>query len=174
MHIQALDILAVLSLIGAGSLLATLSWIDLKEGILPNELVLGFLSLGVVFHTTTIFHYISMTEMALGGAIGYGLFFTIYWLASRFYHEDALGLGDVKLIGAAGIWLGPYFILPALTIGALAGILHGLIVVLRTRLISKVNINLNQLSLPAGPGFAIGIIATAVYMFRDLPEVIWP
>ena len=50
-----LEILALLSILGGLGLLYFLSSIDLKIGLLPNELVLGFLACGLVFHLCTVF-----------------------------------------------------------------------------------------------------------------------
>ena len=167
-----LEIIAVLCLPGAIALLFILSVIDLRERLLPNKFVLAFAVLGVIFHACTSFHYVSIVEMGLGALIGGGILYLIRFFAIRFYGEDALGLGDVKLLTAAGLWLGPYFILIALTLGALLGILHGLGLALYSWRSSKVWPELHNLSLPAGPGFALGIVLTSVYKFSSIPELL--
>ncbi|MCK5285029.1 MAG: prepilin peptidase [Alphaproteobacteria bacterium] len=165
-----LEIIAILSLIGGLIILYFLSSIDLKTSLLPNELVLGFASFGLVFHLCSTFTYLDMSDMLLGGFIGGGILYIIRILASMFYQDDALGLGDVKLLIAAGIWLGSYYVLIALTLGALAGIAHGLGLAIYNKAKTGKPIKLGTLSLPAGPGFAIGIILTAIYMFKDFPK----
>lgn len=168
-----LTIIAILCLLGALVILLILSAIDLKVGLLPNEFVLGLLALGLVFHLSTLYKYLTMTEMALGGFIGAAVLYVIRGLADKFYQEDSLGLGDVKLMGAAGIWLGPYFILIALTAGALAGLVHGLGLAFYWKIKTKGPLHLSSLSLPAGPGFAVGILIAAIYAFRDLPAMVF-
>lgn len=167
-----LEIVALLCLVGALALLLLLSAIDLRDRLLPNELVLGFLALGVVFHLCTLFAFLDMTEMALGALTGAGILYIIRAVATKFYGEDALGLGDVKLMGAAGVWLGPYYILIALTLGALMGIVHGLGMAFRFWRATKEKPNFSTLSLPAGPGFAAGIVMTAIVKFASLPGVL--
>ena len=160
-----LEIIAVFCLIGALALLILLSAIDLKHGILPNKLVLALALAGLAFHAATGFVYLEPLQMALGAGAGFGLLYVIRWGASRFYGEDALGLGDVKLLAAGGIWLGVEHVLIAMTLGAFAGFLHGAGVAAYRAVKTKSKIDLHRLSIPAGPGFAVGLIAAAVIMF---------
>ncbi len=169
-----LEIIALSCLAGTLIILYILSVIDLREGLLPNELVMGFMSLGLIFHLSTLFHYSGFTDMALGAFIGSGILYVIRGAANAYYKQDTLGLGDVKLLGAAGVWLGPEAILVAMTIGAFIGFLHGMAIVLRTVGNSKVGMDLKKLSIPAGPGFALGIVITAILQFWDIKAVLLP
>ncbi len=163
------EIISILCLLGGAALLYCLSKIDLREGLLPNELVAGFMSLGVIFNLSTFFSYTSLAQMGMGALLGGGILWIIRAAAYKYYQDDALGLGDVKLLGAAGIWLGPDHILFALILGAMAGLTHGIGMAAYTRIKTGKTINIATLSIPAGPGFAIGIILVAAYKFRDLP-----
>lgn len=163
-----LEILAILSLAAAVVLLIWLSIVDLRIRLLPNTLVLAFLVCGIVFHLCTLFGFLSPPELLLGAAVGAGILYAIRAVAMRFYGEDALGLGDVKLLGAGGVWLGPYFILIALTLGALLGIAHGLGITLYQWAAKGVKPNLHTLSVPAGPGFALGIALAGLLKFAGL------
>ena len=165
-----LEIIALLSLIGALIVLSLLAIIDLKTYLLPNKLVFTFFCLGILFHLCTDFNNASPIDMALGALIGSGSLYSIRVIANRIYKTDTLGLGDVKLMGAAGVWLGPYFILMALTAGALAGIIHGLALAILIWLKTKSWPNFNHLSLPAGPGFAAGILIASCIMLKDFPK----
>lgn len=169
-----LEIIALLCLAGALVILYILSVIDLRDRLLPNELVMGFMSLGLVFHLATLLHYNSFTDMALGAFIGGGILYLIRGTANAYYKGDTLGLGDVKLLGAAGIWLGPESILIAMTIGAFAGFLHGMAIALHTVGNAKVGMDLRKLSIPAGPGFAVGIVITGIMRFWNIIWVLWP
>jgi leader peptidase (prepilin peptidase)/N-methyltransferase len=162
------EIIALLSLFGAIATLCILSVIDLREGLLPNEYVMALAICGAMFHLSTAWHYAGLTDMALGAAIGGGFLYIVRLVANRIYKQDALGLGDVKLLMAAGIWLGPIHILMAITIGAMAGLVHGLLVAIKTK------VSLNKLSLPAGPGFAAGIIIAGALQFHTIGQVLWP
>lgn len=162
-----LEIIGFLCLGGALALLVALSLIDLRHGILPNELVLGLACTGLVFHTAFMFQYLDLQDMMLGAFLGGGILFVIRETANRFYGEDTLGLGDVKLMAAGGVWLGPEAILVALTLGALAGFLHGLFVAMRAMARAGVRSDLSRFSIPAGPGFAVGLVLGAFYEFLD-------
>ncbi|MCD8497634.1 MAG: A24 family peptidase [Alphaproteobacteria bacterium] len=150
---------------GALTLLCALSVIDLKHGLLPNELVLGLACTGVVFHSAFMFHHVNLEDMAIGAFIGGGILFLIREIANRVYQEDTLGLGDVKLMAAGGVWLGPEGILIALTLGALAGFLHGLFAAITSMARAGVKSDLSRFSIPAGPGFAVGLVLAALYQF---------
>lgn len=169
-----LEIIAAICLLGALILLLVLSYVDLKEHLLPNELVLGLASCGFVFHLCTMFYYLEMVDMMIGALIGGGMLYVIRGVANYYYDEDTLGLGDVKLLAAGGIWLGPENILIAAAAGAFAGFLHGLGVAVYTVGKAKVPMQLSKLAIPAGPGFAVGLVATAIYAFWNFPSQFMP
>ncbi|MDB5490250.1 MAG: peptidase prepilin type [Micavibrio sp.] len=158
-------------LVGALGVLITLSVIDLRVRLLPNTLVLTFALLGVAFHIATKGSFLTPLDMVIGAALGYGILFSIRFVANHLYQQDTLGLGDVKLLGAAGLWLGPEGTLAAMTLGAFAGMLHGLGVALYTALKTKSRPSLSRLEVPAGPGFAVGIIAVGLYQFGYLGDL---
>jgi leader peptidase (prepilin peptidase) / N-methyltransferase len=167
-----MTLIALACVAGACALLVALSVVDLRVRLLPNEMVLGFAALGVIFHFATATHYLSVTEMITGAAIGFGGLYLVRALANRYYGADALGLGDVKLMGAAGLWLGPDGIALALMCGALAGLLHGGAVAARGAMRGDA-VSLSRLQIPAGPGFAVGIALTAAWQFRAFFMEVW-
>lgn len=167
------NIISIACLLGALALLICLCVIDLKHRLLPNKLVFPFFLLGIVFHFSIGFEYISWHDMALGGLIGAGSLYAIRLVANWHYKTDTLGLGDVKLMGAAGVWLGPYSIPLALAIGAVAGLIHGLSYAAAIFVKEKSWPNFTKLSIPAGPGFAVGIVIAAILMILEAPEVLF-
>lgn len=158
-------LIAISCLAGAVVLLITLSIIDLRVRLLPNRLVLPLAILGVIFHTATTFHLLSPIAVVLGGVLGFGILYGIRTIANALYHQDALGLGDVKLMGAAGLWLGPDGVLMAMTLGALCGMAHGVVMAVIESRKNHTRIDLARLSVPAGPGFALGILITGLYQY---------
>lgn len=148
--------------------LLLLALMDLRTGLLPNVWVLIFALLGIAFHSFTKFQYTTHWELGAGLFVGGGILFVIRAFAMRYYGDDALGLGDVKLMAAGGIWLGPDGILIAMTLGALAGFLHGLIVWIIKSKKSDKPVPLSTLSLPAGPGFVFGIAFTGLQAFAPI------
>lgn len=160
-----LDILALICVFSAIGLLVALSVIDLKHWILPDELNFALGVTGILFHFATAYMFFDIKMMLAGGLLGAGLLYVIRYVANRYYGRDTLGLGDVKLLGAAGLWLGVDGVLMAVTFGALAGLVHGIFFALYLKIVKKAPLSFN-LSIPAGPGFAIGILGVGIYMFH--------
>ena len=157
--------IAILCLAAAVILLAILSLIDLRVRLLPNVYVLPFALTGIIFHAATQTAFLSVGDIAAGAATGFLLLYLLRAAANWYYQQDALGLGDVKLMGAAGIWLGLDGILFALTLGALAGVVHGLGYAAYTSIKHKTPFTLSRLEIPAGPGFAVGIVGVGVWLY---------
>ncbi len=155
-------IITIICLISALSLLTALSIIDLKTKLLPNKYVAGFFGSAIAFHAATQFQFIAPLDMFLGAIAGGGMLLAIRHIANKIYKRDTLGLGDVKLMGAAGVWLGIEHIFLALSLGALAGLIHGIIYGRYKK------IDLSKLSVPAGPGFIFGIIIVGIIKFQML------
>lgn len=169
---RMLEWIAFASLIGAVGLLLILAWIDLRTFLLPNELVLGFATLGLVFHLTTLCAWIAPYDILLGGLAGFGSLYLLRFFANRHYGADALGLGDVKLIGAAGLWLGVEGVMMALFFGASASLLHGLGYALYEKKKTGEMPTMNDLRLPAGPGFVAGIMISGFILYRNFSPLI--
>lgn len=156
-----LFLLAVLGVIN----LILLSVIDLRTWLLPDKLNLSFAILGIAFHACGQFSVVPPLAMALGGLTGAGVLYAVRAGGNWYYKQDTLGLGDVKLLGAAGLWLGPSDVIMALTIGACVGLLHGIAVAVTRAIKEKTKPNLHRLMIPAGPGFCVGIIITGIWKF---------
>ncbi|MCI5061200.1 MAG: A24 family peptidase [Alphaproteobacteria bacterium] len=162
-----LDILVLSSVLGAFALLITLAIIDFKTFLLPNIYVAPFALLGPVFHFATGFSLLGPVGILAGGLAGFLTLYIIRTLANKYYGQDALGLGDVKLLGAAGLWLGAEHVMMAMTVGAFAGLVHGLIYALYLKLKGQEKISLGKLVIPAGPGFIIGILLVGGWLYKN-------
>jgi len=165
---MVLDAFSLIFLAGVLLVLVILSIIDLRVRLLPNPWVLAFAALGIGFHLCLAGRTIPVSDIALGAMCGFGVLYTIRAVANWFYKQDSLGLGDVKLMGAAGLWLGVEGVLFALTLGALAGLLHGFGYGLYTWARQRHAPDFSRLAIPAGPGFAVGIVLTAAWMYSPL------
>ncbi len=164
-----ITIITITCIIAALILLLILAIIDLRTLLLPNKYVAGFFTAGLIFNINTDFYFTNPLDMSLGIISGAGLLLIIRHIANKKYKYDTLGLGDVKLMGAAGIWLGMDFIFLAISIGAFAGLIHGLIFGCYRARKTNEKINLSELSIPAGPGFIIGIIIVGIMKLYSLP-----
>lgn len=160
-----LNFIALICLLAAIAILGALSACDLKTRLLPNKLVAGFAILGVLFHVTTLARFVNIESIAVGTLLGFFMLYVIRAIANRYYEQDALGLGDVKLMGAAGLWLGPEALMMAMALGAFAAMIHGLIEGTATARRNQTKPDFSNLKVPAGPGFAFGIVLAGIYKF---------
>ncbi len=160
-----LETFTLLCLALAFVLLIVLSVIDLKIGLLPNIYNAGLAACGIIFHSLTAFSWLSFEGMVLGAIIGGGLLYGIRLAGNKIYKQDTLGLGDVKLVAAGGVWLGSQGILLAIAIGAFAGIIHSLCVLYYKKMQEQDTGKLSHFSIPAGPGFCVGIFTASIYQF---------
>ncbi len=157
-------IIALASLVLAAGILIALSIIDFKTWLLPDPLNLSLAILGVVFHIATHFQIIPPHEMIFGALAGAGLLYIIRIAGNSYYKQESLGLGDVKLLGAAGLWLGLEGTILAIILGAAAGIAHGVILAAVIAARNKTRFSLKRLALPAGPGFCTGIALAGLWI----------
>jgi leader peptidase (prepilin peptidase)/N-methyltransferase len=157
-----MEILVISSASLAFLSLIWMAWIDIKLWILPNELVALYALTALPFHYAIDWYYGGWLLFGLGAVMGGTTLLIIREAANRFYGMETLGLGDIKLMAAAGLWLGPQAILLALSVGALCGVIHAILLAF----INKQS--LKRMMLPAGPGFIIGIIFTTIWTYKDL------
>lgn len=162
----------VLSLIFAIASLYKLWVIDMETRILPNIYVFRFMMCGLLINLATKFFYTYPHDMLFGALAGMALMLAVRFAANQYYKQDTLGLGDVKLIGAAGIWLGLEYIFLAISVGAFAGLAHGFIHGLHLQKKTGEKTDFSKLSIPAGPGFIIGIVIVTCVKFKGLPQFV--
>lgn len=87
---------------GFGWLLLQLAVIDWRYRILPDALTLSLGVAGMLLAAVDG----RLLEAAIGAAAGLAVFAAVRWLYARVRRREGLGLGDVKLIAAAGTWVG--------------------------------------------------------------------
>ena len=105
-------------------MLLMLSAIDIDHMLLPDQLTLPLLWLGLLGAVTIL--PISPTSAIIGAVAGYMFLWSLYWLFKLLTGKEGLGYGDFKLLAALGAWLGwqllPLIILLASLTGAVVGI----------------------------------------------------
>jgi len=89
---------------GLGWWLLTLAWIDWRHMILPDVLTLPLILLGLAVRGALTPE--DLGDPVLGVICGYLGLWGIAWLYRRLRGRDGLGLGDAKLLAAAGAWVG--------------------------------------------------------------------
>jgi leader peptidase (prepilin peptidase)/N-methyltransferase len=108
-----------------GWTLLALAWTDLRTMILPDVLTLPLLLAGLI--VTDLGSPDALLDHSAAAALGWGLLFAVAWIYRTLRGRDGLGLGDAKLLGALGAWVGlgdlPVVLLMASCLGlAAAGI----------------------------------------------------
>lgn len=151
------------TLAGLGALffiwtLIALTFIDFDTQLLPDNLTLPLLWLGLLFNISGT--YVSLASAVIGAIAGYLSLWSVYWLFKLVTGKEGMGFGDFKLLAAIGAWLGwqmlPLTILLSSLVGAIVGI--SLIVFAR---------HARQVPIPFGPYLAGGGLI-ALFWGRDL------
>lgn len=105
--------------------LVALLFIDLDKMLLPDQLTLPLLWLGLLLSTQNIF--VGTVDAIIGAAAGYLSLWSVYWLFKLVTGKEGMGYGDFKLLAALGTFTGwqglPIIILLSSLVGAIAGIL---------------------------------------------------
>jgi len=105
--------------------LIVLTMIDVDHKLLPDNITLPLLWLGLVFNLAGT--YVSLEDAVLGAMLGYLLLWSVYWLFKLVTGKEGMGYGDFKLLAALGAWLGwqalPLIILLSSLVGAVCGIM---------------------------------------------------
>ena len=104
--------------------LVALTFIDLDTQLLPDQITLPLLWLGLTFNLLGT--YTELSSAVIGAMAGYLSLWAVYWLFKLATGKEGMGYGDFKLLGAIGAWLGwqalPLTILLSSLVGAIAGI----------------------------------------------------
>ena len=107
--------------------LAYLAYIDLRTFRLPDLITLPLIFVGLCFNGFSNLAFVGPQESILGALLGY----LLLWLLNRLYRYmrkvDGIGMGDAKLLGALGSWLGCSALPGILFIASAFGILGGIV-----------------------------------------------
>ena len=113
----------------AGALLLTwvllaLTFIDLDKLLLPDQLTLPLLWLGLLLNLSQ--QFVSLDDAVIGAIAGYMVLWSLYWTFKLLTGKEGMGYGDFKLLAALGAWLGwqslPLILILSSCVGAVLGI----------------------------------------------------
>ena len=113
---------ALAAMVFTGFLVA-LAGIDLRTTLLPDQLTLSLLWIGLGLSTVTLFA--SPSQAIFGAIAGYLSLWTVYKLFKWLTGKEGMGYGDFKLLAALGAWCGATAILPIVLISSLIGAVVG-------------------------------------------------
>lgn len=107
--------------------LISLSFIDIDHHLLPDNLTLPLMWLGLLMAVFGI-GVVDVKSAVVGTILGYASLWTIFQLFRLATGKEGMGYGDFKLLAVFGAWLGwqqlPLIILLASFVGAVIGILN--------------------------------------------------
>lgn len=103
--------------------LVALSGIDLRTRLLPDQLTLPLMWLGLIGSLDNL--YMPAKPALLGAIAGYVSLWLVWWLFKQITGKEGMGRGDFKLLAALGAWVGLNGVLPIILISSLVGAVVG-------------------------------------------------
>ena len=153
------------------SLMIVGSMIDFDHKLLPDFVTVGGMILGVVCggltavlafafypEETLWWKLYALEQSLLGLAFGFGLLWLVRYFGSKAFRREAMGLGDVFLMGAVGALFGPVAVLVTLILSSVFGSVVGLSMVA----LSKTKFG-KFVEIPYGPYICMGCLAWMFY-----------
>jgi len=139
--------------------LVALSGIDFRTQLLPDQITLPLLWVGLLLSLIHLF--VAPGASILGAAIGYLSLWSVYWLFKLLTGKEGMGFGDFKLLAALGAWMGPMSLLPVVLLSSFIGALvGGVLIALRK--------HGREVPMPFGP-----FIAMAGWVWFIAGEQLW-
>ena len=140
--------------------------IDYKLQIIPNRLNLTMFEVGLVIAFLYGLSDVAITiNMVLGMLVGAGIFLAITLIGGLVYGKEAMGFGDVKLMGALGIYFGLSNIIVITLLSFLIGAILS-IVLLATK-IKKMDEYI-----PFGPFIVLGTFISIFVPFQVIKSIL--
>ena len=103
--------------------LIALAGIDVRTQLLPDQMTLPLLWLGLTLSLVPLF--VASPTSILGAVLGYLSLWSVYWLFKLMTGKEGMGYGDFKLLGALGAWMGAMSLLPIILLSSLIGAIVG-------------------------------------------------
>ena len=137
--------------------------IDYKLQIIPNRLNLTMFEIGLILtFLSGIFINLNVAvDMLLGCLIGGGIFLIITLIGGLIAGKEAMGFGDVKLMGAMGLYFGVVNIITVSVVAFLLGAIISIILLATKR-------KKTDEYIPFGPFIVIAALIVAIVPFETL------
>lgn len=136
---------ALLALLLTWALVA-LSFIDLDHQLLPDDITLPFLWLGVGASVFGIFT--SSHDSIIGAMAGYLSLWSVYQLFRLLTGKEGMGHGDFKLLALFGAWFGWQYLPAVILLSSVVGAIIGIALILFRG-------HQRQIPIPFGPYLAV-------------------
>lgn len=104
--------------------LVALTFIDYDTQLLPDQITLPLLWLGILVNMQSVF--VTLSDAVIGAVVGYLALWLVFHLFRLLTGKEGMGYGDFKLLALLGAWLGwqllPQIVLVSSLVGAAVGI----------------------------------------------------
>ncbi len=135
-------------------LLLAMSFIDFDTQMLPDDLTLPLIWLGLLVNL--VGGFVSLQDAVIGAAVGYLSLWSVYWVYRLVTGKEGIGYGDFKLLAALGAWLG-WMMLPLIVLlSSLVGAVVGIALILLRR-------HQRGMPMPFGPFLALAGLVALLY-----------
>lgn len=135
-------------------LMIALTFIDIDTQLLPDELTMMGLWVGLLISIPVLF--VTPTEAIIGAAVGYLILWSLYWVFKLLTQKEGMGYGDFKLMALAGAWVGWQYLPVVVLISSFTGAIWGLASIM-------MRITHRDHPMPFGPFIALGAWLTLIY-----------
>ncbi|WP_353413699.1 A24 family peptidase [Arenicella sp. 4NH20-0111] len=111
--------------------LVALTFIDFDHQLLPDDIVLTTLWLGIGLSLVPV--YTDPKSSIIGAIAGYLAFWMVFQLFLRLTGKEGMGYGDFKLLSLLGAWLGWQYLPQIILLSTLIGSVFGILLMIRQR-----------------------------------------
>ena len=134
--------------------LITLTFIDFDTQLLPDDIILPLLWLGLLFNLNSGFT--DLQSAVVGAIAGYLTLWSIYWLFKLATGKEGMGYGDFKLLAVIGAWFGWQLLPAVILLSSVLGSVTGIALILMKG-------KSGNTAIPFGPFLALGGISALFF-----------
>jgi leader peptidase (prepilin peptidase) / N-methyltransferase len=106
--------------------IVTLAMIDWDTTLLPDDITLPLLWLGLIVAALRVNADVSLANALWGAVAGYLSLWSIYWIFKLVTGKEGMGHGDFKLLAALGAWFGWQALVPIILMSSVIGAIVGI------------------------------------------------
>lgn len=136
------------------SMLFVVAVMDYKHGIVIDQILAAFSSIGLA---ARLWSGDGAAEPFLGAAVGFALYGLVYLCARLAYKKEGFGQGDILLLAAVGVFLGPVQTLITGVLAFYCSLLFILFWTLRERRVPRGR------ALPFGPSVCLAAFVVSIW-----------
>ncbi len=127
--------------------LIALAVIDFRTTLLPDNITLPLLWLGIIANYFNLF--CTLEESILGAIFGYLSLWLVFQTFKVITGKEGMGYGDFKLLALLGAWLGWQYLIAIILIASVVGSIIGIFLIV-TKVLGR------DVPTPFGPYLALG------------------